>query len=396
MEDFELPLDLIIEILKKLPAKSLMRFRCISKEWSSIISNSRYFTESIMSRSLRLPLKLPVFIFHCCVPATRFTVSSTFSLRAKPSVLLIGRSSSYHSFKYQYVRGFICCSSSRYDFVMVYNPTTRQCVPLPEIKPMAVYITRSWQLVPSPKIKPMAQIQKRHCYFGYDNVMNQYKVLALVTDSQKLTQTFHVFALGKDCHQWRKIQGNIDEKLFPIGDEAVCIDGTIYYGAIRIKEGEKYDEVMLLSFDVRSERFYHVSAPETLLNAIRNWSDRKPFNHMGKLGWISRNENNASIWIMEDAKKQEWSNVITFGLPQYEEGDFMASSGVTPDGEIFVVKHKTSYPHGMPLYVYYYNMKQKNFRKVEIEGAQLKTTKHNRYSVRVFPIHDYVENTMWL
>ncbi|ANM57697.1 F-box/associated interaction domain protein, partial [Arabidopsis thaliana] len=179
-----LPLDLIVEILKKLPTKSLMRFRCVSKPWSFIISKRRDFVESIMARSLRQPPhKLPVFIFHQCDPGTFFTVSSTFSQSTKPKV---------------------------------YNPTTRQCLPLPKIESMVL----------SPK-------RHKHCYFGYDHVMNEYKVLAMVNDSQELTQTFHVFTLGRDCPQWRKIRGNIDYELISVSRAGVCIDGTIYYVAVR-------------------------------------------------------------------------------------------------------------------------------------------------------------------
>lgn len=40
-------------------------------------------------------------------------------------------------------------------------------------------------------------------------------------------------------------------------------------------------------------------------------------------------------------------------------------------------------------------MKEKSFRRVEIEGARLEATKQAGHSIRVFAIHDYVENTMW-
>ncbi|KAG7594982.1 F-box domain [Arabidopsis thaliana x Arabidopsis arenosa] len=371
LEDFQLPLDLIVEILKKLPTKSLMRFRCVSKQWSSIISNRRDFIESIMARSLRQPPhKLPVFIFHQCEPETSFTVSSTFSQNTKPKVSIMPRPNNYYSFRYQYIQGFICCSSPVYDVVTIYNPTTRQCIPLPKIESMALSLKRH-----------------KNCYFGYDHVMNEYKVLAMVNDSQELTQTFHVFTLVKDCHQWRKIRGNIDEELIPVGQAGVCIDGTIYYVAVRRKEMFNYGETIMLSFDVRSERFYHVHTPEALWSP--KWNDRALFNHQGKLGCISNNENNTSVWIMENAEKQEWSN-ITFDLLEYPGGDFRSFSGITPDGEIFIVQ-SMCYTSIMPLYVHYYNVKQKSYRKVEIEGARLKTRKQ-----RVFAIHDFVENTMWL
>ena len=53
--NINIPLDLTVEILKKLPAKSLVRFKCVSKCWSSIISSRKDFIESIVTRSLTQP-----------------------------------------------------------------------------------------------------------------------------------------------------------------------------------------------------------------------------------------------------------------------------------------------------------------------------------------------------
>src|SRR3954466_4024546 len=39
-----LPLELIIEILLKLPVKTLLRFRCVCKSWLSLISNNSFAT----------------------------------------------------------------------------------------------------------------------------------------------------------------------------------------------------------------------------------------------------------------------------------------------------------------------------------------------------------------
>ncbi|VVA93158.1 unnamed protein product [Arabis nemorensis] len=48
------PIDLILEILSRLPAKSTGRFRCVSKLWSSMLHRP-YFTELFMTRSVSRP-----------------------------------------------------------------------------------------------------------------------------------------------------------------------------------------------------------------------------------------------------------------------------------------------------------------------------------------------------
>ncbi|KAJ4882104.1 cyclin-like protein [Raphanus sativus] len=371
--DLCLPLDIIVEILKKLPAKSLVRFRSVSKQWSTIIGSRRDFIDSIVTRSLsHPPPKLPIFIFHHCVPETFFTVSPVFSpTTATDNVVTIPRPSHPSSFHYQYSRGLICCSSSKSHLVTIYNPTTRQVFPLPEIQPPA---TRRSGL--------------SSCFFGYDPITNQYKVLSIIVncDEPIPKQTYHVFTLG--CQQsWRKVKG-IGEDSFP-KDYSVCIDGTIYYHANR--EG---GETMLLSFDIRSERFDHVLVPEALLTPMYH---QRLVNHLGKLGCIICNRSNTSIWIMDDAGKQEWSRTILC-LPNYSVmllgADVDTFSGATPAGEIYATQCK--YFFDKSLYVYYYDMNQNSFRRVHIEGGVPDETKKRRYCVKVFPIHDHVENTVWL
>ncbi|KAJ4882105.1 cyclin-like protein [Raphanus sativus] len=368
-----LPLDIIVEILKKLPAKSLVRFRSVSKQWLTIIGSRRDFIDSIITRSLsHPPPKLPIFIFHHCVPETFFTVSPVFSPTTHTdNVVTIPRPSHQYSFHYQYSRGLICCSSSESHLVTIYNPTTRQVFPLPEIQ--------------APTRSGLSS-----CFFGYDPITNQYKVLSIIFNYDDQKQTYHVFTLG--CQQsWRKVKG-IDEDTFP-NDYNVCIDGTIYYSAYR-----KSRETLLLSFDIRSERFDRIQVPKALSEAMLTLLyHQRLVNHLGKLGCICCNDGDTSIWIMDDAEKQEWSRTILC-LPNYPlkllGADVETFSGATPAGEIYATQCK--YFFDKSLYVYYYDMNQNSFRRIHIEGGVRDKTNKHRCCVKVFAIHDHVENTMWL
>ncbi|XP_023644548.1 F-box protein At1g52495 [Capsella rubella] len=369
----QLSLDLVVEILKKLPSKSLVRFRCVSKQWSTIINSRRDFIEAIVNRSLlshqQQQHQPPMFIFHHCVPETFFTFSSTFSESIRPAL------------------------------VTIYNHTTRQSLRLPVIE------------------APVTEFRRLYCHFGYDPVMDQYKVMSILVDFREFTQTFHVFTLGSD-KSWRRIQGIDDEQLLPSVD-GVCIQGTIYYGATRATKkescGETVDfrmtfdrgETVLLSFHIRSERFYHVSAPEPMLQALSSGLliDRALLNHQGKLvcigccGEEKDDDDNdlTSMWVFENTEKQEWSK-ITFDLPELPlfclNGDFTGFSGFTPAGEIFVTQYR--YFFDKPVYVYYYDMNRNCFRRVEIQGTRPEKITKNPATVKVFGIHDHVENTMLL
>nr|VDD28460.1 unnamed protein product [Brassica oleracea] len=56
-DDHEIPFDLIIEILTRLPVTSLMRFKCVSKLWSCL-TLSRYFSNLYLMVASSPPIRL--------------------------------------------------------------------------------------------------------------------------------------------------------------------------------------------------------------------------------------------------------------------------------------------------------------------------------------------------
>ena len=64
MSDY-LPKEMELEILQRLPVKSLIRFRCVSKSWNSLITSSA-FINSHLTRSLSLPSNsYKLIVRHC-------------------------------------------------------------------------------------------------------------------------------------------------------------------------------------------------------------------------------------------------------------------------------------------------------------------------------------------
>ncbi|CAA0262378.1 unnamed protein product [Arabidopsis thaliana] len=265
-----IPLDLTVEILKKLPAKSLLRFQCVSKQWLSIISSRRDFIDSIVTRSLTQPPPRDIkLIFHHQVlyPGPHFFIFSSTYPQNTDKESLTTRASSYH-----YVRGLICCWSHCPTTVDIYNPTTRQYYTVPD--------TNRYQYIET-------------CFFGYDPVENQYKVMVLPKYYMEESPC-QVFTVGDPIEKpWRDIQGIGVH--FPLKD-AVCINGVIYYQATN-EYGSTY---FLVSFDVRSEKFNHVKAPKILTDHPCTL-----INYQGKLGLIMCCKKGLEIWVMEDAEKKQ-------------------------------------------------------------------------------------------
>ncbi|CAN8305498.1 unnamed protein product [Cochlearia groenlandica] len=107
-----IPLDLTVNILSKLPVKSLVRFQCVSNLWSSLILDSMIITPTRSN-----PRRLPLFIFpHWLLNSstcsstnyTRITNHATFISATKERFALANGVISSDDFEYEYTRGLLC------------------------------------------------------------------------------------------------------------------------------------------------------------------------------------------------------------------------------------------------------------------------------------------------
>ncbi|ESQ43446.1 hypothetical protein EUTSA_v10015925mg [Eutrema salsugineum] len=203
-----LPLNLALEIFSKLPVKSILRFRCVSKFWSSII------TEPIFTKSFQTKARLLLF----CKEGDEFFVFS-FPQHTGPATPI------------------------------VWNPSTRKFLPLP--KP-----DKTWKDIT--------------VFLGYDPVQCKQKVVCMCL--------------------WTMHQR------------------VLYYRA----EIGSYRVIM--SFNVRLEIFNMITTQWDTY-----WRMMMIAYH-GKLACVGSSWNSISLWVLEDAEKQEWSNHIFLLLSHYDQG----------------------------------------------------------------------------
>ncbi|CAF2087276.1 unnamed protein product [Brassica rapa] len=135
-----IPADLIFEIFSRLTAKSLSRFRCVSKEWASIFC-SRNFSHSFLTRSSARPRLLFTFhvdgkLFSYSAPQPRNPDQNHMPIPTRMGSFLIHRPDS----------GLICpsdmwskrgCNDSK--MIMICNPSTGQFKKLPAARTRRVH-----------------------------------------------------------------------------------------------------------------------------------------------------------------------------------------------------------------------------------------------------------------
>lgn len=389
-----IPLDLLVEILIRLPAKSLIKFKTVSKIWLSIIL-SRVFIDSFVSISSTRSRFLVAFnngVFAKRGEKRLFFFSSSqeegpesanhyMTLRNLDVSTLIGSCASVH--------GFMGCQiSPRY---MICNPSTRQVILLPTL-PI------------SPERHPSPDI--RGTCLGYDPVSDQFKALSLI--SSRLRNHDHVEHLvltlkgDKRKYSWRQIQGNY-YSIPPYSPVTmrVCIRGKVYYGAWTPKFGM---EPVIVCFDVRSEKLTFIKAPS---RDVLFWqSDSLLLEYKGKLASIVRYPfdifDSFDLWILEDVEKHEWSKqTCAFPLSWWDSVSSLKMSfpGTNKAGELILAPRYLDHQVG-PYYIFYYNVETNNIRRVRLQGiADDEEFRHSygfgktiRESHAVYITPEHVEN----
>ncbi|KAL1222409.1 putative F-box protein [Cardamine amara subsp. amara] len=363
-----LPIDLIIEILLRLPAKSIANFRCVSKQWSSIIRRPN-FTESFSKNSLSRPRLLFTFrivskwhFFSSPQPRINFDEKSVVATDyrmgySRGQLIRMKIWQSVHGFIYL---NYVARCKGKIDEVInvICNPCTGQHIYLPQVKGNNYYL---------------------RCFFGYDPIGKQFKVLCR---TQNLFEHYQVLTLGTRELSWRKIECSFRHCPKKENNNGICINGVIYYKALINNSSST-----IVCFDVRSEKFSFIEIEKARpLNLI---------NYKGKLGVLlcfDYGSSLAEVWVLDDAKKVKWSkHTIVLLNPARKP---INSIWATDMGEIAWASSRWT----NPLYVYYYHLERQSVRRVEIKEIKDKVLigGDHDHPNNFFAFTNHVENLMFL
>ncbi|XP_020871675.1 LOW QUALITY PROTEIN: putative F-box protein At5g62660 [Arabidopsis lyrata subsp. lyrata] len=323
----EIPLDLLIEILTRLPAKSLLRFKCISKLWSSLIC-SRFFSNRYLT--VASPLR-PPRLYMSLVDHLVCNSMEVCHNHPRESVLLSSSSSSAESLEQDLtlagmggrnmvvLRGLILYNVCRK--ACIYNPTTTQSVTLPAVKS---------------NIFAHEYYNKSVLYFfGHDPVLDQYKVVCTVAVSSKkvkrITSEHWVFVL-EPGGSWKRIE--FDQPHIPTR-LGLCIKGVIYYLASTCKRRD-----IVVSFDVRSEEFSMIQGPPVVpaygesVGFIEYGGKPAVVDHT-----ILEQTGLVDLWVLEDAGKWSRKSLVLQPCQMHlvDNNIPLMVQGTTQNGEVILV-----------------------------------------------------------
>ncbi|XP_010495152.1 PREDICTED: F-box/kelch-repeat protein At3g04660-like [Camelina sativa] len=342
--------DLIIEILLKLPTKSIPKLVVVSKLLSSII-RGKHFIDLYQKQSLSRPRFLFSFDRECTrffqiKPSQSLEAASPSSYTSTVSSFSLNLDARLYPLSYNVyppVCGLICFQDL--DKVVVSNPSTGQFLVLPKVRTKRKGIS---------------------IFLGYDPVNDEYKVLwmtVLQTSRKVVSEEHQVFTLGGGAQKekkeatWRMIKCKVPH--YPV-TKGLCSNGLVYYGAWSNSKGKRS---LIVCFDVRLEEFTRVKLPDGLEivrfgSVLMNYHSKVALANHSDLGKFN-------MWVLGDVVKQEWSK-ISVVVPSWKDlcrGNF-SCIGVVSSGEfIFAPVYWVG-----PFCVISYDPKEDIARRVEIEG----------------------------
>ncbi|KAI3840234.1 hypothetical protein MKW92_032636 [Papaver armeniacum] len=391
---------IVCNILSRLPVKSLMRFKCVSKDWRYIIQDDNYFSNLFHDQSklrpcllvvVRLPWELPKHLWGATYILRRVRQANLLTgdlcgkagrTAAEGGAQVIHNISNAMSEKYddilEPVNGMMCFTDTTRDFgVRIYNLGTRELTP--------------WLGVAF-KIKEGSRLNYRPCYqLGFDPATKEHKVICLwkkrLGDSQSPYLACQVLTVGDNA--WRNIEGIPqydleDNSLYNGNGGSVYVKGFVYWITDELKfPNHGSEQNVIVAFDVGSEKFRKIALPKLITDQLLyddDWSFKMPVNlfevndRVGVLRKL-RVGYPVKMWIHEDNDNKDTSTMgcnqnwteVEIELPfQWDEETCIKFQGVPGTDGILIEAYEDQRKLRC-LSLFYFNLKSMAFTEVECD-----------------------------
>ncbi|KAB1226684.1 hypothetical protein CJ030_MR1G008467 [Morella rubra] len=329
MSDY-LPNEVIVEILSRLPVKSLLRFRCVSKTWFSLIS-SPHFLATHLNGALTNPQHPPYlllrhyddrlqrerFTLHSPddpFPRDHFTKHLDFSSPAIHVLLFsldkeIEENGAFFAYPSDFLE--LRCqyeSINRY-WTIVGSANGLFC--LNDYVPSFCDSYVLWNLsirkalfLPDPNIGFRSKKPLKHFLgFGYHSATDDYKLVRVVylpdPVDKAVKPLVEMYALRTGA--WRFITTPVPSYFIEERTSSIFTNGSVHWLA-RTPRREGAFRHLILSFDMGDEAFHEIAVPTSLQG--RQHLNMAVAVFDGSLALVPCNggwgEESHSVWVMKE------------------------------------------------------------------------------------------------
>ncbi|KAK4259392.1 hypothetical protein QN277_005730 [Acacia crassicarpa] len=280
-----LPQEIIGNILKRLPAKTLIRFQCVCREWRNLFRTKSFIADHLGHSNHQNPCLL----FHCCDwcdSRNLYCLDSEMQVWEFPKPPL-------HDYLKPYkivgsCNGLLCVQSNDSHVsphpLLVWNPSIREVRPVPAFNFHQDY-------------------EDYNIGFGFSPIINDYKI---VIASQCYTGISAVQVYSLISGSWREVKFSLNCTEC-LSDESVTVNGIMFWlGSKRVGKDTDDHEVQIVSFDLANEVFTSIAIPE-----LPGWTTLTVYEEkVALVSYMTNSELSVHLWVMEEgvhASGEIWS-----------------------------------------------------------------------------------------
>ncbi|XP_059451985.1 F-box/kelch-repeat protein At3g06240-like [Corylus avellana] len=250
-----LPKEIITEILSWLPVKSLIRFRCVSKAWCSLISTSRFIATHLNHSLSNSQHQTYIFACHNYTFHTLLLYPSYQEIEQKgdffanPSDLIELHDPFNHKYSLYLVgssNGLLCLANMTFNnesgLCVLWNPSIQKAISLP---------------------KPNLGSLQQTFGFGYEPVTDDYKLVRLMNlhDCKTVPPLFEIYTLRTGI--WRFITAPDSRYTMKYWSSSVLVCGALHWSTHTQRHQGAFCNV-IMSFNMKDETFGEVGMPKSL------------------------------------------------------------------------------------------------------------------------------------
>ncbi|KAK0588572.1 hypothetical protein LWI29_002798 [Acer saccharum] len=282
----ELPLPILMDILSRLPVKTILQCKCVCRTWFNLLSDP-YFAQMCLARE-------PVSILLLSNLEQRSICKDDFTV---PLLRLnrIGKVSADRLSLLTSCSGLLCLRDLGYnkDEISVCNPILKDYMILPQLRSKRVH--------------------RKILGFGITQSTNQYKLIQILNckDQAENSDNFQVQIFTLGTNMWRNI-GYLPYKLIQPSYGAF-LNGVLHWYAHSPDKTE-----FMCSFDLENEHFQPFPGPP-----IQDHGQCRPVNSIsvgvsGSFLYLCDGflESNIDIWVMKNyGVKRSWAKEFIVANP---------------------------------------------------------------------------------
>ncbi|OMP04625.1 hypothetical protein COLO4_09451 [Corchorus olitorius] len=307
MSDY-LPVEVIEEILKRLPVNSLLKCRPVCKTWNSLITDPSFIWTHLQTSLSKphTPLLLrgdnkDEYFVHSDDDdfdvLKKFRFPSQRMLPPSPWFRLVGS-----------CNGLICLclEYGLLDFgeykLYLWNPSIHKYITLP--KPDITFLSDTSYY--------------QHIGFGFDSETHDYKVLNLVTmvldGLDGIGETVEAYLFSLNTNSWKNITATYSYPEYTIEGHSlsVFVNGILHWLGYK-KGNDGWFTNMVLGLDTSTERFLDITLPENLVGlcptnlCIMKYGE----SSIAVLKSDSEDYGQLEVWVMKEyGEFDSWTMVL--------------------------------------------------------------------------------------